>query len=192
MSSLRVIAGTARGRRLRSVPGDTTRPITDRVKESLFDILGGDIQSAVFLDLFAGTGSVGIEALSRGAAFARFIDREQQAVATVRLNLETTGLTGRADVIKMDAFTYLTRPPDRSFDYVYIAPPQYKGLWKRALLDLDSYSDWLSKDAWIIVQIYPGELEPVALKNLVEFDQRKYGSTLLVFYSLKLNNGNLA
>jgi len=192
MSSLRVIAGTARGRRLRSVPGDTTRPITDRVKESLFDILGGDIKSAVFLDLFAGTGSVGIEALSRGAAFARFIDREQQAVATVRLNLETTGLTGRADVIKMDAFTYLTRPPDRSFDYVYIAPPQYKGLWKRALLDLDSYSDWLSKDAWIIVQIYPGELEPVALKNLVEFDQRKYGSTLLVFYSLKLNNGNLA
>ena len=191
MSSLRVIAGTARGRRLRSVPGDTTRPITDRVKESLFDILGGDIQSAVFLDLFAGTGSVGIEALSRGAAFARFIDREQQAVATVRLNLETTGLTGRADVIKMDAFTYLTRPPDRSFDYVYIAPPQYKNLWKRALLDLDSHLDWLSKDAWIIVQIYPGELESIVLKNLVEFDQRKYGSTLLVFYMKKLNNGNL-
>jgi 16S rRNA (guanine(966)-N(2))-methyltransferase RsmD len=111
MSGLRVIAGTARGRRLRSVPGDTTRPITDRVKESLFDILGGDIQSATFLDLFAGTGSVGIEALSRGAAFARFIDREQQAVATVRLNLETTGLTGRAEVIKMDAFTYLTSRP---------------------------------------------------------------------------------
>jgi len=191
MSGLRVIAGTARGRRLRSVPGDTTRPITDRVKESLFDILAGDIQSAAFLDLFAGTGSVGIEALSRGAAFARFIDREQQAVATVRTNLETTGLIGRAEVIKVDAFTYLARPPDRSFDYVYIAPPQYKNLWKRALLDLDSHPDWLSKDAWIIVQIYPGELEPVELMNLVQFDQRKYGSTLLVFYTQDLLTGNL-
>ena len=106
MSGLRVIAGTARGRRLRSVPGDTTRPITDRVKESLFDILGGDIQSANFLDLFAGTGSVGIEALSRGAAFARFIDKESQAVATVRVNLETTGLKGSADIVKADTFAY--------------------------------------------------------------------------------------
>lgn len=183
MSSLRVIAGTARGRRLRSVPGDTTRPITDRVKESLFDILGGDIQEADFLDLFAGTGSVGIEALSRGAGFARFIDREPQAVATVRLNLETTGLSARAEVIRMDAFAYLARPPDRSFDYVYIAPPQYKSLWKKALLELDGHPDWLTKDAWIIVQIYPGELEPVSLQHLVEFDQRKYGSTSLVFYT---------
>jgi len=182
MSGLRVIAGTARGRRLRSVPGDTTRPITDRVKESLFDILGGDIQAATFLDLFAGTGSVGIEALSRGAAFARFIDREQQAVATVRTNLETTGLIGGAQIIKMDAFTYIAQQPDRSFDYIYIAPPQYKDLWKRALLDLDSHLGWLAKDAWIIVQIYPGELHPVELTNLVEFDRRKYGSTLLVFY----------
>src|SRR5512139_472558 len=139
MGSLRVIGGKARGRRLRPVPGDTTRPITDRTKESLFNILGGDIIGATFLDLFAGTGSVGIEALSRGAAFARFIDREQQAVATVRYNLETTGFTGRAEVFKMDAFTYLSRPPDRSFDYAYIAPPQYKDLWRKALLDFDSH-----------------------------------------------------
>jgi 16S rRNA (guanine(966)-N(2))-methyltransferase RsmD len=188
MSSLRVIAGTARGRRLRSVPGDTTLPITDRVKESLFDILGGDIQGADFLDLFAGTGSVGIEALSRGAGFARFIDREPQAVTTVRLNLETTGLAARAEVLRMDAFAFLARPPDRRFDYVYIAPPQYKRLWKKALLDLDAHPHWLSKDAWIIVQIYPGELEPVDLLHLVEFDQRKYGSTLLVFYARITDN----
>lgn len=183
MGSLRVIAGTARGRKLRSVPRDTTRPITDRVKESLFDILGGDIHSATFLDLFAGTGSVGIEALSRGASFARFIDVEPQAVATVRANLEATGLQGHAEVIRFDTFSYLARPADRGFDYVYIAPPQYKGLWKRALLSLDSHLDWLSRDAWIIVQIYPGEMEFIELKNLVEFDQRKYGSTLLVFYT---------
>jgi 16S rRNA (guanine(966)-N(2))-methyltransferase RsmD len=141
------------------------------------------------LDLFAGTGSVGIEALSRGAAFARFIDREPQAAATVRLNLETTGLTERAQVIRVDAFTYLAQLPDCSFDYIYIAPPQYKELWKRALLELDSHPAWLSPDAWVIVQIYPGELQAIELRNLVEFDQRKYGSTLLVFYT-KGNNMN--
>jgi 16S rRNA (guanine(966)-N(2))-methyltransferase RsmD len=188
MSGLRVIAGTARGRRLRSVPGDTTRPITDRVKESLFDILGGDIQSATFLDLFAGTGSVGIEALSRGAEYSRFIDIQPQALETVRTNLDITGLKARAETVKMDAFAYLAQPADRPFDYVYIAPPQYKGLWKRALISLDSHIDWLSKDAWIVVQIYPGELEPVELKNLVEFDQRKYGSTLLIFYTIELHS----
>ena len=87
MSSLRVISGKARGRRLRTVPGDTTRPITDRAKESLFNILGPDIQGASVLDMFAGTGSVGIEALSRGAARVRFIDQQRQAIDTIRLNL---------------------------------------------------------------------------------------------------------
>ena len=83
MGGLRVIAGTARGHKLNSVPGDSTRPITDRTKESLFNILGGDIQGATFLDLFAGTGSVGIEALSRGAIFVRFLDKNQNAIQTI-------------------------------------------------------------------------------------------------------------
>lgn len=182
MSTLRVVSGKARGRRLRSVPGDTTRPITDRVKESLFDIVGGDIQNASLLDLFAGTGSVGIEALSRGAAFVRFVDRERLAIDTIRTNLEHTDLDIGAEVLRMDAFTLLERPPDRQFDYVYIAPPQYKKLWKRALLALDAHPDWLSEDGWVIVQIHPLEFEPLDLRKLSEFDRRKYGSTLLVFY----------
>lgn len=81
-----------------------------------------------------------------------------------------------------DAFALLARPADRQFDYVYIAPPQYKGLWKRALLALDDNPDWLAEDAWVIVQIHPREEEPLALTNLVEFDRREYGSTLLIFY----------
>lgn len=184
MSSLRVISGSARGRRLRSVPGDTTRPITDRVKESLFNILGPDIVDSAFLDLFAGTGSVGIEALSRGAAFARFIDFHHQPVKTIRSNLETTKLKDRAEVFQMDAFAYLSQDIDRCFDYVYIAPPQYKELWKKALLQLDSRPDWLATDSWVIVQIHPVEFTLLELKNLVEFDQRRYGSTLLVFYAI--------
>ena len=182
MGSLRIIGGSARGRKLRSVPGDSTRPITDRVKESLFNILGDDIRSAKVLDLFAGSGSVGIEALSRGAGFVLFIDLDRQAVATIRANLEITGLATRAEVVRMDSFSYTERSAAQAFDYIYIAPPQYKGLWKRALLSLDAKPDWLSENAWAIVQIHPREFEAVKLKNLVEFDRRKYGSTLLIFY----------
>lgn len=187
MAGLRIISGIARGRRLKSVPGDSTRPVTDRVKESLFDILGADLsenQGASFLDLFAGTGSVGIEALSRGAAFVRFIDQNRLAVETVRFNLDHTGLKAGSEVIRMDAFTLLARQPDRNFDYVFIAPPQYKGLWKKTLLLLDANPKWLTEDSWVIVQIHPTEYELLSLQHLIEFDQRRYGSTLLIFYQI--------
>jgi 16S rRNA (guanine966-N2)-methyltransferase len=181
---LRVIAGSARGQKLKTVPGNVTRPITDRVKESLFNILGVDVREAVFLDLFAGTGAVGIEALSRGASYVRFIDQHPQAVKTVRINLAKTKLTHLADVFQMDAFTALDQPVDRIYDYVYIAPPQYKGLWLSALQKVDTNPEWLADYAWVIVQIDPVEYEHVEIINLKEFDQRRYGSTLLVFYIL--------
>lgn len=182
MSGLRVISGKARGRRLRSVPGDATRPITDRAKESLFNILGPDISGAAVLDLFAGTGSVGIEALSRGALRVRFIDQQRQAIETIRANLSSTGLEQGAEVLRQDAFVALDREVDCRFDYVFIAPPQYKELWKRALQALDERSDWLAEDAWVIVQIHPVEYQAMELQNLREFDQRRYGSVLFVFY----------
>ena len=88
----------------------------------------------------------------------------------------------RAEVIRIDAFLFLQGKPDRAFDYVYIAPPQYKGLWLRALIDLDNNAGWLSPDAWVIAQMHPKEFSSAQLNNLVEIDQRRYGSTLLVFY----------
>jgi len=185
VGTLRVIAGKARGRKLRTVPGSSTRPITDRVKESLFNILGAEVQSAHLLDLFAGTGSVGIEALSRGADFVRFLDIDRKAIATIKANLETTGFSNQAEVLRLDAFALLERPADRRFDYAYIAPPQYKDLWKKALLSLDAHLDWLVGNAWVIAQIHPREFEPLELERLAEFDQRQYGSTLLVFYEVK-------
>ena len=181
-SGLRVIAGKAKGRILSSVPGEGTRPITDRAKESLFNILRPDMPGSVWLDLFAGTGSVGIEALSRDASFVRFIDLSRSAVETVQSNLALTGFTKDAEVIKGDAFSLLHRTPDRKFDYVYVAPPQYHDLWKRALLLLDEKPGWMVDDAWVIAQIHPTEYEELELENLEEFDQRKYGSTLLVFF----------
>jgi 16S rRNA (guanine966-N2)-methyltransferase len=185
VSSPRIIAGQARGLRLQSVPGDTTRPITDRVKEALFNIIGTDIVDATFLDLFGGTGSVGIEALSRGAALVRMIDLSQAAVTTIIHNLEYTRLKAHGEVVHSDAFAYLKRPVDRGFDYIYIAPPQYKTLWQKALQAIDAKMDWLSPDAWVIVQIDPVEYEKQTLAHLEEFEQRKYGSTLLVFYEIK-------
>jgi 16S rRNA (guanine(966)-N(2))-methyltransferase RsmD len=185
---LRVIRGKARGMRLKSVPGDSTRPITDRVKEALFNIIGADIFGATFLDLFAGTGSVGIEALSLGAEFVRFVDLSRGAVDTIRANLEHTRLQNGAEVLRVDAFSLLDRPADRRFDYVYIAPPQYLGLWKRALLALDQRPDWIAEDAWVIVQIHPKEDEPLELAALAEIDRRTYGSTLLIFYQPPLDD----
>jgi 16S rRNA (guanine(966)-N(2))-methyltransferase RsmD len=180
--SLRVISGEARGRKLKAVPGDTTRPITDRAKEALFDILGGEVIGSTWWDLFAGTGAVGIEAISRGAAFARFSDRERLAIETIRSNLEHCRFLERAEVRRGDAFGLLAAASDRKFDYVYIAPPQYKELWWRALAALDENPGWLSDEFEVIAQIDPKEYRPLEMLNLGESEQRKYGSTLLVFY----------
>jgi 16S rRNA (guanine966-N2)-methyltransferase len=188
MGDLRIIGGKARGKRIRSVPRETTRPITDKVREALFNIIGPDIEGAAMLDLFAGTGSVGIEALSRGAKFVCFVERNRQPVSIIRENLKNTHLEEGSHVVQTDAFAYLERPTEYQFDYLYIAPPQYKQMWSRALQLLDTHLGWLSVDAWVIVQIHPIEYQPIGenlpLKNLAEFDQRHYGSTLLVFYLL--------
>jgi 16S rRNA (guanine966-N2)-methyltransferase len=184
MSNPRIISGKARGVRLRMVPGDITRPVTDMVKEAFYNILGQDIAGASFLDLFGGTGSIGIEALSRGAAFCRFIDLNRAAVETIKANLDLTRLKENAQVIQADAFQYLNRPVDRTFDFIYIAPPQYKDMWVRAMTTLDNHISWLKSDSLVIVQIDPHEYKDLSLSHLEMVEQRKYGSTLLLFYEL--------
>jgi len=182
---VRVISGTAKGHRLQSVPGDVTRPITDRAKESLFNILDDFVVGARVLDLFAGTGAVGIEALSRGAAEAVFIDKSPAALRVVRANLQHTRLAERATVLRADAFKVLAGPIAAPFDLIYVAPPQYKGLWADALHALDARPAWLrDENSLVVVQIHPREYQNLPLRNLVEYDRRKYGSTLLCFYEL--------
>ena len=178
---MRVIAGRAKGIQLQSVPGSGTRPISDRVKEALFNILGGEVIGAHMLDLFAGTGSVGIEALSRGAARAVFVEKRPRATDTIRANLRRTRLAGSARVVKADVFKFLAGEPE-PYDLIYVAPPQYEGLWSKALLALEANPGWLSSGGLIVVQIFPKELEPLPLETLELVDQRKYGSTLLCFY----------
>jgi len=178
---MRVIAGKAKGKRLFPVPGKGTRPITDRVKESLFDILGKRVEGALFLDLFAGTGSVGIEALSRGARGAVFVERDARAAQVIRKNLRATGLDAGARLIRADVFKFIARGYPERFDIVYIAPPQYQGLWARTLEALDGHK-LLAPGGLAIAQIHPKEYKELALKSLRLVDQRRYGSTMLCFY----------
>lgn len=179
---MRVISGKARGRRLKKVPGDTTRPIMDRVKESLFNILGS-VADERWLDLFAGTGQVGIEALSRGAAAVVFIDKVRPAIQTIQGNLGYTGLSSGAEVIQADAFSYLGRPDLRPFDLIYVAPPQYKDIWRDVLLVLDKEPQkYLTAQGIVVVQIDPKEYQPLHLEALSLYDERRYGNTLLCFY----------
>lgn len=180
---MRVIAGEAKGRKLALVSGETTRPITDRVKEAVFSILGDQVRGAAFLDLFAGTGGVAIEALSRGAARATLVEKERRAIKVIRANLEATGLALRARVVRQDVFQFLPACTEQ-FDLVYVAPPQYQGLWAKAVRLLDGV-DILAERGEVIVQIYPKEYEDLDLERLTPYDQRKYGSTLVVFYEHK-------
>lgn len=183
---MRVITGKAKGHRLRSVPGGETRPITDRAKSALFSIIGDGIVGSRFLDLFAGTGQVGIEALSRGAKEVVFVERGGQALRTIRANLVHTRLEERARVVRADVFDFLSRAiPDEAFNYIYVAPPQYRGLWARTLMVLDTRPGWLTADGWAIAQIHPREYEALTLEHLALFDRRTYGSVMLCFYALR-------
>lgn len=185
--TLRVIAGKAKGRRLKTVEGDTTRPITDRVKESLFNILSSDVIDSNWWDLFGGTGAVGIEALSRGASSVRFSDMNRAPIETIKSNVEHCGFASQSEIRRADAFSYLAAQPDKKFEYIYIAPPQFKDMWSKALELLDENIEWLADDGWVIVQIAPREYRTSTpeLKYLEEFEQRQYGTTLLVFFQRK-------
>lgn len=182
---MRVITGKAKGRRLQMVPGESTRPITDRAKEALFSIIGDWIIETRVLDLFGGTGAVGIEALSRGATSVHFIDRERRAVQTIQANLAHCQMTHQATVERGDSFAYLPRYRGEPYDLIYVAPPQYQDFWRKALLLIDSRPELLAPYGAVIVQIHPREDGPVELAHLEEYDRRKYGSVLLIFYAAK-------
>ena len=179
---MRVNTGLAKGRKLKSLPDDAIRPITDRAKQAIFNILMDDVRDSRWLDLFAGTGAVGVEALSRGAAEVTFIDVLPEAIRLIRENLRTTGLQARARVIRQDAFDYLAGRPNVHYDFIFVAPPQYKGLWSRAVITIDEQIGWLAEAGTVIVQLDPREYAPLTLDHLMLSDQRRYGKTMLLFY----------
>ena len=148
---MRVISGTARGRRLLPVPGMTTRPTTDRVKENIFNIIQGHIRDARVLDLFAGTGQMGIEALSRGAAHCDFVDHDRAALATIRKNVEAARVTDRAAVHPVNYADFLSRHAGAGYDLLFLDPPYGGKLLNDALFAAERF-DILSRTGIIICE----------------------------------------
>ena len=129
---MRVITGTAKGRVLETLSGDDVRPTTAKIKESVFSMIQFQIQGRNFLDLFAGSGQMGIEALSRGAASATFVETRRQAVATVKKNLQTTNLSENAQVFNMDCISFLSMKKGE-YDIAFLDPPYKTGLLQKAM-----------------------------------------------------------
>ena len=176
---MRIIAGELRGRRLLPPQGPATRPITDRVKQSLFDTLAPSLPGAVIYDCFAGTGSMGLESLSRGAERAVFFEFDPGAAALLRRNIETLGLTSRSRIITADIFAWADSapPPTRPVDIVFFDPP-YAFLTERAddlRRLINTLTDQhLSEQA--IVMFRHAAADALDLPPLVRYDQRDYGS----------------
>ncbi|MCJ7856790.1 16S rRNA (guanine(966)-N(2))-methyltransferase RsmD [Lachnospiraceae bacterium NSJ-143] len=185
---MRVISGTARGSRLKSPEGVSTRPTTDRIKESLFNIVAPDLYDCRFLDLFSGSGSIAIEALSRGACEAVLVDNSPHALEIIKENLEHTKLDKKAEVIKTDAVSALKQlsSAQRKFDIIFMDPPYASGLYSDVLETvvklgiLDKYG--------IIIAEQSSKEEIINIKGLVNYRVKDYKTTKMAFYALEDNN----
>ncbi len=174
---MRVIAGTAGGLTLVTPRGSGTRPITDRVKETLFAILGDRVIDARVLDLYAGSGAVGIEALSRGAAEATFVERGREAVAAIRTNLERTGLAAAARVEASDVEPFLAAAGDASWDLVVLDPPYAE---RAIVAPLRALQPHLAPHATVVVKHHWRSDAPDD-ETLRTTRQRRFGETMLTF-----------
>lgn len=175
---MRVITGSAKGRRLETLSGEDVRPTTDRIKEAVFSITQFQIQGRSFLDLFAGSGQMGIEALSRGAESATFIDSKKQAVAIIKKNLDTARLAHRAKVFNMDSLSFLAVKKDK-FDLAFLDPPYKTGLLQKALEMVPAV---MKKSGVIICENPMDEELPGELSDFLLDRQYRYGKIKITTY----------
>ena len=174
---MRVIAGTAAGTRLVAPRGDATRPIADRVKETLFAILGPRLAGARLLDLYAGSGAIGIEALSRGAELAVFVERHRATADVIRDNLRRSGLAAGGRVVVGDVEHVLAAEPAERFDLVVLDPPYAEGAVDAVLRALPP---WLDPDAVVVVKHF-WRNQPAEVEGLAMYRSRRFGETALTF-----------
>jgi len=180
---VRVIGGALKGRRLYPVRGLTIRPTTDYLRESIFNILSGCMEDAVVLDLFAGTGSLGIEALSRGAASAVFIDKDPQAIKALVRNISAFSLEEQCTIVRRDILRGLSflKSTVQAFDLVFIDPPYGQGFVEPTLHILNR-AECTAKEAYIVIEHSAHETLPQEVARLMRTDQRRYRKTLVSFY----------
>ncbi len=180
---MRITAGEYRGRRLRSPRGSETRPTSDLLRQAIFNVVGPRVAGARVLDLFAGTGALGVEALSRGAAEATFVERDRAALASLQGNLTDLALSARARIVPGDALAAiaaLARAGDR-FDCVLIDPP-YAGDLARQCVETLAPGGILSENAVLLVQAFHKTDLPERAGALSRAWQRRYGETRLTLY----------
>jgi len=178
---MRVIAGTARGVPLAAPSGTRTRPITDRVKETLFGILGGRVPDARVLDLYAGSGAIGIEALSRGAATATFVEGDGRAVATLRDNLRRTRLAADATVVAMEVEPFLAATDLGPWDLAILDPPYET---HAIVAPLRALVPQMAPGASVVIKHF-WRTEPAEVEGLAVVRQRRFGETMLTFIELE-------
>lgn len=175
---MRVITGKAGGNKLETLNGNDVRPTTDMVKEAVFSIIQFDIEGRCFLDLFAGSGQMGIEALSRGAKKAVFVDASKSSLAVIKRNLETTGLNDGAKVVASDSISFL-KSCDELFDIAYLDPPYRMGLLQKALEILPVF---MNKSGKIICEHPRDEVLPEKLGEFTVKKHYRYGKIMLTVY----------
>lgn len=175
---MRVITGSARGRRLKTLEGRDVRPTADRVKEAIFSIIQFEIEGSRVLDMFAGSGQLGIEALSRGAAEAVFVDADPRAVALVRENLEHTGLSDRAQVFQADSLMFVRNRHER-FDIALLDPPYGRGILQQAL---EAAAPCVSENGTIVCELPEKEEMPEHVGEFSLYRRYRYGKTELAVY----------
>lgn len=187
---MRIISGTAKGRKLKTLKGLDKRPTTDRVKESIFGKLGTKIVGAEALDLFAGTGNLGIEALSRGAKTVLFIDHDTDAKRVIEENLALTHLTDRAEIWRSDVFRALNhfKAEGRTFDVVFADPPYGQGYGEQTLLALER-SGVLRDGGLFILEHHSSEKAGSPLKGYYEAAEKTFGQSVVHFFTISHNEG---
>ncbi len=178
---MRVITGTARGRRLQTLDGNDVRPTTDNVKEAVFSIIQFSIEGRAFLDLFAGSGQMGIEALSRGAKKAVFIDNKKQSIEIIKNNLKSTKLSDFALVLNTDSLAFLSSSNER-FDIAFLDPPYRTGLLQSAL---ERMGRVMNKGGMIICEHPVDEKLPNEVGDFILKRNYKYGKIIITIYSHK-------
>lgn len=177
---MRIISGTSRGRRLTAPRGKILRPTSDRVKESIFNILGKEVEGKVVLDLFAGTGNLGIEALSRGAARATFVERAREALRAIQRNLLQCGFTDRAEVIPKEVERAITLLESRreSFDLILMDPPYESGWIERTLNKLNRHRIF-HEGSMLVIEHGRREPLPNTTADWTILKQRTMGDTII-------------
>jgi 16S rRNA (guanine(966)-N(2))-methyltransferase RsmD len=183
---VRVISGKAGGLRLKTLDGLKTRPTADRIKESLFNIINLLVNKADVLDLFAGSGALGIESLSRGAKFTTFIDNNKESIAVIKSNLLHTGLEQQSEVYQTDFETGLKKlkEANRKYNIIFLDPPYGKGLEFKAIEEITKHK-LLKTDGVIILENEQKDDLPQEIAAMVKTDTRNYGRTSISFYKLK-------